>query len=544
MQDAFPRPFGKYTLLASLGRGGMGEVYAAVVSGGIEGIQKRCVIKTLHVNLHDDREYVTRFLDEARLVVQLNQRNICSVFDVGVIDGQHYLAMDMVRGKDLRTVWQRGLELERPISPGLAVHIAAEALDALDYAHTLRDPSGEPLHIVHRDVSPQNVMVSFDGDVKVIDFGLAASTQKVEKTETNVVMGKVAYMPPEQVQGDRADARADVFAVGVMLYELLSGERYYGETSQIMLPAVVAMGTHVPTRWSALDAEMRDILGRALVGDRNRRTATAAQFAEDLRTWASRQGQRGDAAMLRREMRELFESHSGDAWMSTWSGPQVFPATARTPPGAGPGGAPQSPAPDGPPATLQPTRPKDAELTMTATSQVSTSATKIIPLGSESRPARALPRAALGVAWVAGIAVAAVLLVRAGGLEQNAGLEQKALDAQSSGDLPAVVQPVVIAPPKPLSQDAGLLTPTDVHDAGTGPTAQPAPIDGGPRPISVARPRRPRLSPPPNTPPRELMEFVRQRCPKLACLKPQVPIDDVRAYWTECWTKCAERAGR
>jgi serine/threonine-protein kinase len=182
-------------------------------------------------------------------------------------------------------------------------------LDGLDYAHHLTDEDGRPLAVVHRDVSPQNVMLSFDGDVKVIDFGLAASTIKVERTETNVVMGKVAYMPPEQVRGERADASADVFAVAVVAYELLVGRRYYEGVEQYALSGVVANGDHVPPGMATLDPALRAIIERALVADRGRRTRAAAALAEDLRAFAASKGWRGDAAGVRR--RRCFRAAQG-----------------------------------------------------------------------------------------------------------------------------------------------------------------------------------------------------------------------------------------
>jgi serine/threonine protein kinase len=323
LSSEFPHPFGKYTLLATLGRGGMGEVFAATTSS-VLGIEKRCVIKTLPAGLLQDRESVARFLDEARLAVRLNQRNICSVFDVGVVDGQYYLAMDLIRGRDTRTIAQQLADLRTPMEPALALHIVAEVLDGLQHAHELADEAGQHLAVVHRDVSPQNIMVSFDGDVKLIDFGLAASTMKVERTEVNIVMGKMAYMAPEQTRGEKADARADLFSAAVVLYELLTGARYYGQGGAAVQPDVVASGRHVPVRMASLDRELQTILRRALAADREQRTSSASQFAEELRAHGARHSLRGDAGALRRMMRDLFGAPR-DAWESA-----VVPTTVPT----------------------------------------------------------------------------------------------------------------------------------------------------------------------------------------------------------------------
>jgi eukaryotic-like serine/threonine-protein kinase len=155
--EELPRQFGEYTLLALLGRGGMGDVYLATKSG-IQGIARRCVVKTLRAGFGQDQEYVRRFLDEARVVVQLHHKNICPVFDVGQVGGQHFLAMEYLAGRDLRSVQKRATEEGTALGTGLSLFIMSEVLEALDYAHRSTDPqTGRPLQLVHRDVSPQNI---------------------------------------------------------------------------------------------------------------------------------------------------------------------------------------------------------------------------------------------------------------------------------------------------------------------------------------------------------------------------------------------------
>lgn len=201
--DGFPRPFGDYSLLHRLGRGGMGDVFLARAAGFL-GIQKVCVLKTVRADMTRDAEYVARFIDEARIVVQLSQRNICPVFDMGKVGESYYLAMEHVAGRDLTTVLRRAAERARSVAPDVALYLVSEILDALDYAHRLTDPSsGAPLHLVHRDVSPHNIMVSYEGEAKLIDFGLAASTLKLEQTESGIVLGKLSYMAPEQARADQ-----------------------------------------------------------------------------------------------------------------------------------------------------------------------------------------------------------------------------------------------------------------------------------------------------------------------------------------------------
>jgi serine/threonine-protein kinase len=309
-----PRAFGGYTLVALLGRGGMGEVYLAM-RGGIEGISRRCVVKTLRPGFGDDREYVARFLDEARIVVQLLHRNICPVFDVGKIDGRYFLAMEYIAGRDLRTVADRlaqagrGIDMRRVSADGigLASHIVCEVLEALEHAHTLSDPAtGDPLHLVHRDVSPHNVMVGYDGDVRLIDFGLAASTLKVEHTAPNVVMGKVGYMAPEHICGDPLDASADQFSAAVLAVELFTGQRFYEGMSNRDIYAAAATGGYRPPTMAMLPPALAAICNRALQAERRARYPSCGAFRAALDSWRYDVGLRGDGTVLRGVMRDVF----------------------------------------------------------------------------------------------------------------------------------------------------------------------------------------------------------------------------------------------
>lgn len=277
-----PFMFGGYLVLRRLGQGGMGEVFLAK-QGNIGGIEKYCVVKTIRSSHSDTNEYIRRFIDEARVVVQLGHRNICHVFDVGRVGRQFYMAMERIEGQDLRAVLDAMIANHIQMQEAAAVYLAGELLDALDYAHRHKDPStGEVLHIVHRDISPHNVMVNYEGEAKLIDFGLAASTLKVERTEPRVVMGKMTYMAPEQARGDLVDGRADLFAIGVCLYEMLAGERYYEGKSFTEVWQVVGRGGFTPSKWFDLHPGMQSILQRALHPDPAQRYQTGAQFKDDL----------------------------------------------------------------------------------------------------------------------------------------------------------------------------------------------------------------------------------------------------------------------
>src|SRR5215470_12833953 len=215
----FPRKFGKYHLLSPLAQGGMGALYLAVT--GDTGLEKLCVIKTVLPHLADS-EYVARFRDEAKVVVKLSHGNLVPVFDAGQVGGEMFVAMDFIEGKDLRAVWNRCARKGVAFPVDIAVQIVKELCRGLTYAHGFGD-----LKLVHRDVSPPNVLISFAGEVKLTDFGLASSTLKMEKTAPGVIYGKVSYMAPEQARGEVLDGRTDLYAAGIILWELLTGRQLF-----------------------------------------------------------------------------------------------------------------------------------------------------------------------------------------------------------------------------------------------------------------------------------------------------------------------------
>lgn len=263
LRDDAPVPgaFGPYLIVETLARGGMGEVHLARIRDGAA--DSWCVLKKLRSELSRDRQAVGRFVDEARIAVTLHHPNICRTFDVGRVGDEHYLAMEYVAGRDLRALLARSTQ--QPLPAQAAIHVVLKVLVAVGYAHQHTHPqTGEALHIVHRDVSPHNVMVGFDGVVKLIDFGLAASRLKIEKTEPDVVLGKMAYMSPEQARGEDVDARADIFAAGVMLYELLVGERFYGRLPAGDVWRLAGQGGFRPAGLGHLDEALVVIIDRAL----------------------------------------------------------------------------------------------------------------------------------------------------------------------------------------------------------------------------------------------------------------------------------------
>jgi eukaryotic-like serine/threonine-protein kinase len=212
-----PVPFGSYQLVERLAMGGMAEVYLAKPDGA----QRFVALKRILPNIAADDEFIAMFIDEAKIAGQLNHPNVAQIFDLGKINNSYFIAMEYVSGHDVRALWDRtrdadGGKTALPI--GLACYIVKKICDGLDYAHRRRDSKGRPLGIIHRDVSPQNILVSYDGDLKIIDFGIAKAANRIVKTQTGILKGKFAYMAPEQARGEPTDHRADIFAIGVILY--------------------------------------------------------------------------------------------------------------------------------------------------------------------------------------------------------------------------------------------------------------------------------------------------------------------------------------
>lgn len=298
--EVLPRALGPYVLLARVGRGGMGDVYLAK-HGLLLGFEKHCVLKMLRDDRADDALALARFADEARVVVQLGHRNICPVFDVGRVGSRLYVALEYVVGRDLRTV-----ALAAPMPTAIALHVVGEVLEALDYAHRFVDvKTGAPLGIVHRDVSPHNVLLGVEGDTKLIDFGIA-TTKAHTTTDGDGVFGKLSYMAPEHARGEVVDGRADQFAAAIMLTELLLGERFFAGLDQQQVWEVVGGGTHRPARFGSLPPPLRAVLDRALSPEAGDRFATCADFGEALGSWARETGEVAAPRDVRRHLRAVF----------------------------------------------------------------------------------------------------------------------------------------------------------------------------------------------------------------------------------------------
>ena len=282
---------GKYRVIAELGQGGMATVLLAITAGPA-GFNKLRVLKVLKKELEKDADFLTMFLNEARLAARLNHANVVQTHEVEVENGRHFLVMDYLDGQPLHAVLR---QITRPCMP-LDIHlrILADVLAGLHYAHTLTDFDGTPLNVVHRDVSPQNVIVTYDGQVKLVDFGIAKASGVTSATQSGVFKGKLAYIAPEQAGGDVIDARADVFSVGVMLWEAMAGRRFASGDSQTTALAKRLAGTEPRVRQVLPDTnqELAEICDRAMAHRPSDRFASARELREALEGFLDRSSRR------------------------------------------------------------------------------------------------------------------------------------------------------------------------------------------------------------------------------------------------------------
>ena len=278
-----PTPFGKYFLLERINVGGMAEVYKAKTVG-VEGFEKIVAIKRILPSVAEDEEFIKMFVDEAKITSQLSHANLAATFDLGKIDDTYYIAMEYVPGKDLRAVFERIKRRGGRVPWQLSAWVMSRVCEGLDYAHRKRDASGRELHIVHRDVSPQNIILSYEGEVKLIDFGIAKAANKITKTQAGILKGKFGYMSPEQVRGLPLDGRSDIFAAGVVLYELCTGERLFTGSSDFSVLEKVQQARVTPPSQvePSIPPELERIILKALAREPGDRYLHAAEMAGAL----------------------------------------------------------------------------------------------------------------------------------------------------------------------------------------------------------------------------------------------------------------------
>jgi len=283
--------FGKYQLFASLGRGGMADVFLSVARGQM-GVNRLVVIKRLRQALAEEVSFRTMFLDEARLAARLAHPNIVHTYEVGEFQGVYFIAMEFLEGQSLNKIEREAIRKKQFLEPDVCARIIADALTGLHHAHELADYDGSPLGIIHRDISPHNIFVTYDGHTKLVDFGIAKAALSSTETEVGVLKGKVAYMAPEQASGGNVDRRADIFAMGIVLWEmiarrrLMSGENAAATLNRLMNMPIPPLSKYVPE----IDRELEAIVAKSLMKDRNQRFQSAQEMRDALDRYLMRAG--------------------------------------------------------------------------------------------------------------------------------------------------------------------------------------------------------------------------------------------------------------
>ena len=307
-----PIPFGKYTLFERIGRGGMADVFKARIQGPA-GFERTFVVKRILPHLSDDPSFTKMFIDEAKIAAKLSHPNIVQVFELGSVDDEYFMSMEYVRGHDLaetmRTLWAR----VGPPRPELVAYVGREMCRALAYAHEFTSEDGQVLGMIHRDISPSNVMLSYDGAVKILDFGIAKAlgAEAIEETKSGTLKGKFAYMAPEQTVSNEIDRRIDIFATGIVLHEILTGRRLFkGENDMQTIERVRRCEVSPPSLFNPLcPPQLDQIVLQALARNRDERYQSASEMADALDdvVYASR----FQATHLAQTMRSLFPAEAG-----------------------------------------------------------------------------------------------------------------------------------------------------------------------------------------------------------------------------------------
>jgi serine/threonine protein kinase len=454
--SGFPEAMGKYVPIARLGSGGMADVFLSVVPGPV-GFNKLAVVKRLRNP--DEESHVDMFLDEARLAARLNHPNIVHTYDVGETNGKYFIAMEYLEGQTLQALATRLASRSEGLSEPLSAYVAAQALKGLHHAHELCDFDGTPIGVVHRDVSPHNIYITYSGEVKVLDFGIAKAKMNAAHTETGIIKGKVRYMAPEHIAEEDVDRRADVFAVGVVLWEALSRRAlFHGDPTAIMARVMNEDAPSARSIQANVSPALDRIALKALRRDRVERYGTADEMRGELEDFLGDKGVRASQKELARLMNELFAQMRDDVRA------RVRTVLARLPAG-GAGSLP--PLPDRPsqlPGLLDGTSPRTA---------LATAGTAVLPTEplSSGRRWRGLLLAVSG-------AIAAVVLVGRLGRQMEA--SSPALASPAPATIARAHLRLQTSPPGARVEQTGapdLLTPAE-FDVDPGSRALRITLDG------------------------------------------------------------------
>jgi len=302
-----PKRFGRYLLLEKFAQGGMAELFRAKITG-VQGFEKFIAIKWILPHLAEEKELVGSFIDEAKLAALLNHHNIVQIYDFGQLEDSYFISMEYLFGKDIRRIFDKSKEKSFFTSTEYALHITARICSALDYAHKLKDYQGNLLHIIHRDVSPQNIFVTYEGDVKILDFGIAKAATQSSLTQVGMIKGKVAYMSPEQAAGQTIDHRSDIFSTGILLYEMLTNMRMFtGDTMQVLALVREAKIPWPETIERDMPQQILEILRHALTKEPEDRYQSCGEMLADIEKSMIELAMTPTTQGLAQYMKELFE---------------------------------------------------------------------------------------------------------------------------------------------------------------------------------------------------------------------------------------------
>ena len=448
------KAYGKYFLIKKLAEGGMAEIFLAKQLG-VEGFEKNVVIKRMLPHLSAASDFVSMFLDEARLAASLTHSNIVQISDLGLSDSCYYICMEYLAGEDLATVLRTAKRRGEPAPVNIILRVLTEAAIGLHFAHEAVDPKGEPMRLVHRDISPSNIFVTYGGQVKVLDFGIAKAESRVTSTGAGIVKGKYQYMSPEQARGDSIDRRSDIFSLGVSLYEALTGVRPFARDTDLAVLKAVLGGEYQPVRSLRPDLplEVEQIVTRAMAQEAEYRYPTALAFAQDIERFVGATTSASGGQALTQFMTGFFGPERVKSKMRIESLDELAARGVDIP------------------GRVNPNAPK------TAVGEVRTEAAPIRNELAERTNAIGAPLTIRAAQSRNRVLVAAALVLGIGGTV----LATKLL---TPTPVPIVVPPVV--PPLPLVSDAGL---AEGSDAGAAEVDAGLPeIDAG---VAVNKPLKP-----------------------------------------------------
>ncbi|MBE2252515.1 MAG: serine/threonine protein kinase [Myxococcus sp.] len=456
------RRYGKYYLISKLAEGGMAEIFLAK-QVGVEGFEKNVVVKRMLAHLSTAGDFVAMFLDEARLASRLSHPNVVQVLDLGFEEGCYFIAMEYLPGEDFSTIIRSAAKQRTWVPLNIALKVLADAALGLHYAHEFTDSKGQPLNVVHRDVSPSNIFVTYSGQVKMLDFGIAKAESRVTNTTAGVVKGKYQYMAPEQAQSNPVDRRADVYSLGVCMYEALCNARPFARDTDLAILNAVLKNEYRPARQLRPDlpVELDQILTKALAPRADDRFQTAGEFAAALENYLRASTSITSGAALTQYMTSFFGAERVAAKTRIDSLDELK-ATGATQ------AALETKAPSNPsgPSVVVPPPPTTASKRIDIAVESPTSAIgapkSVVAQRQKSSATLVL---AVAVALLIGVGGTFAVLSRGGG----AGLEPQR---------PTVEPPPVVAPPVvALAVDAGRGDEVEV-DAGT-PAAVVEAVDAG-----------------------------------------------------------------